>query len=324
MHRLPALAFGNAVALATPDSRVAAETWAAMVPSLCTLEVDRSSPFAAKVVARQVGELGLVTTAVSPSKIRIDDSQGWQLLIPFFGRGHTKFGQTTLPFEGGRSGMLLPNVRRTTENTAQMIVAARIDIAKLRAIAGVIVGDEAGRDLIGDRAHAIEMRRQRELFPAFQHLCSLIDATSGNPDYARILGIEDMMYRWTVHALGILPADSGKAPIEATDHSRLDVVCDLVRTAHERPVTLTEMEAISGLSARALQYGFKARFGCSPMEWQRRERMQHARRRLLLATPDETVTSVAYAMGFCSSAAFSTQYRRYFGETPSQTQRLRS
>jgi AraC-like DNA-binding protein len=127
---------------------------------------------------------------------------------------------------------------------------------------------------------------------------------------------------WTAQALGLLTPENQTGSGDVEQH-RLDAVCDLVGSAFERPFTLTEMEAISGLSARALQYGFKARFGCSPMEWQRRERIRLARNRLMFAAPGETITQIAYAMGFASSAAFAAQYRRYFGETPSQTFRLR-
>ena len=318
MRRLPDLPFGNAGARVTADSRSAAAAWATMVPSICTLDEDKSSPFAAKVAARGIGDLGVVTTALTAARIQVEDSHGWQLNVPFHGRGTTKVDQKALVLEGGLSGVLVPNIRRTTDSTAQMIVTAHLDIAKLRATAGRMLGDETVQGLIAERPHAIDMRRQREIFPAFQHLCGLIESTSGNPHYARVLGIEDAIYRWTVHALDLLPAD---APVVPAEHHRLDVICDLVRMGHERPLTLSEMEALSGLSARALQYGFKARFGCSPMEWQRRERMQLARSRLLQAAPGQTITDLAYAMGFSSSAAFAAQYRRYFGEAPSQTQR---
>lgn len=292
-----------------------------MVPSICTLDEDRAEPFSAKVAARRVGDLDVVTAALTSVKVRVEDSPGWQLIIPFHGRGTMNGGQTTLPFEGGRHGLLMPNLRRTTECTAQMIVTAHVSIDKLRDTASVMVGDDGRQSLIGDRPFGLDMRRQREIFPAFQHLCSLIETTSGNPNYVRILGIEDAIYRWVVHALGVLPHDADTPPHDARARQRLDVICDLVRTTHERPLTLTEMESLSGLSARALQYAFNARFGCSPMEWQRRERMHLARRRLLFPVPGETITDIAHAMGFSSSAAFAAQYRRYFGETPSSTRR---
>lgn len=292
-----------------------------MVPSICTLDADKAAPFAAKVAARQVGDLGVVAVALTTTRIQVEDSQGWLLNVPFYGHGTMKGDRATLVYEGGQRGVLMPNIRRLTDCTAQMMVTANIDIAKLRATAGVMLGADPGQCLIEERPHAVDMRRQREIFPAFQHLCGLIETTSGNPHYARILGIEDSLYRWAVHALAMLPQNVDAHGVAPSDHHRLDVICDLVRTSYERALTLTEMERLSGLSARALQYAFKARFGCSPMEWQRRERMQMARRRLQSQASGETITDIAYAMGFSSSSAFAAQYRRYFGATPSQAQR---
>jgi len=79
------------------------------------------------------------------------------------------------------------------------------------------------------------------------------------------------------------------------------------------------MEMASGLSARALQYAFKARFGCSPMAWQRRERMLKARQLLLANAHSQSITNLAYDMGFSSASAFSTLYKLHFDETPSET-----
>ncbi|MBX9662174.1 AraC family transcriptional regulator [Novosphingobium sp.] len=319
MYRLPALPFGNANAKVAPDARVAADTWATMVPAICTLDEDRHVPFAAKVAARRVGDLDVITAALTTAKVKVEETKGWQLIIPFHGYGTMRGDRTTLAFEGGCQGLLMPNLRRTTDCTSQMIVTANVTIAKLRETASAMMGDGSGQARIDDRPYALDMRRQREIFPAFQQLCSLIETTSGNPHYARILGIEDAMYRWTIHALALLPQDAESALKVSRDRHRIDVVCDLVRTSHDRPLTLTEMERLSGLSARALQYAFKARFGCSPMEWQRRERMQLARSRLMFPAAGDTITDIAYAMGFSSSAAFTSQYRRYFGETPSTT-----
>jgi len=86
-----------------------------------------------------------------------------------------------------------------------------------------------------------------------------------------------------------------------------------------RPLTLTEMENASALSARSLQYSFMRRFGCSPMQWQQRERMIRVRERLFLLPPDATITELAYEMGFSTLSALTTLYKWHFGETPIQT-----
>lgn len=170
---------------------------------------------------------------------------------------------------------------------------------------------------VDDRPRQFRLDRLEGMFQTFLLLCRMVDTTHGKEGLALTLGLNDMFYRWMA---GIMLAQKGPVPeARRTTASSLDLVCGLVRHSVERPLTLTEMELASGLSARALQYAFKARFNCSPMEWQRRERMLDARQRLLSMGDSETITQVAHAMGFSSSAAFATRYKQQFGETPSQT-----
>lgn len=321
MHRLPDLPFGNAKANVIASSEAAAEIAFAVLPTSTYTSVDKSGGFATKSFGRKIGHLGLAASASTPVHMAFGETQGWRLIIPFYGLAETKAEGRTVVLEGGRHGALAPNMQRTTEATTHSVVAAVIDFGRLCATADTLAGGDAEMYRMEERIHAIDLRRERELFPAFQQLCNMVEVTSGNAHLAQVLGIEDAFYRWTVHALALLPQESGP-PLESNQCNQLDVVCDLVRSAHERAFTLTEMEGLSGLSARALQYAFKARFGCSPMEWQRRERIQLARYRLVYAPPGQTITELAYAMGFASSAAFAAQYKRYFGETPSETIRF--
>lgn len=322
MARLPDLAFGNSDAKVSHGGGVAADAMARAMPCMRYLNGDRSPDFATKVVTRSIGDVGIMASAVSAVQMQLDESQGWHLIVPFFGTSRITSERSSMVLQPGMNAALLPNVRRFIDNSKRSVVVANLQIGRLQATADTLAGLETKSLAIDERPQELGLRRQRDMFPSFQHICGLIDATTANPRFAEMLGVDDLLYRWTAQALGLLSPGEQDTPGK-TEFQRLDVVCDLVRTAHDRPYTLTEMAAISGLSARALQYGFKSRFGCSPMDWQRRERIQMARKRLMFGMPGETITEIAYAMGFASSAAFSTQYKRHFGETPSQTIALR-
>jgi AraC-like DNA-binding protein len=70
-------------------------------------------------------------------------------------------------------------------------------------------------------------------------------------------------------------------------------------------------------SRRTLQYALRDAYGCSPMQWVRRRRLHRAMQRLKNPAPGDTVTSIGQALGFPSAAAFSGDFRRHFGCTPS-------
>lgn len=96
---------------------------------------------------------------------------------------------------------------------------------------------------------------------------------------------------------------------------------DFMHAALERDIGISEIAAAAGLSARALQRQCKTFLGKSPHEALRDIRFDAARRQLLLGKPDTRVMDVASRCGFPHCGRFSIEYRRRYGETPSQTLR---
>lgn len=84
------------------------------------------------------------------------------------------------------------------------------------------------------------------------------------------------------------------------------------------PVSLSEMEARSGYSRRALQRAFQQRFGCGPMQWLRRRRLELALEQLSRADAGDSVSSIAQRCGYLSLASFSRDFSRVYGRRPSE------
>lgn len=87
----------------------------------------------------------------------------------------------------------------------------------------------------------------------------------------------------------------------------------------DKPVSMAELQAVTGMSVRSIQAGFKARRGCSPMEFLRERRLIMAQQRLQKATLGTKVAEVAYSCGFGHLGRFSRDYHKRFGEKPSET-----
>lgn len=98
---------------------------------------------------------------------------------------------------------------------------------------------------------------------------------------------------------------------------------EFIETAPNRAITTARLAVHAGVSASALQRGFQVHVGCSPMEYLRDVRLRRARDALVAADPasDVTVTEVALEAGFMHLGRFSVEYRRRFGESPSETLR---
>jgi AraC-like DNA-binding protein len=85
------------------------------------------------------------------------------------------------------------------------------------------------------------------------------------------------------------------------------------------PVVLDDLAAAAGVRPRTLEAHFKLHLGTTPLGWVRRTRLARARQQLLDSKDDTNVTAIANANGFTELGRFAAQYRRQFGELPSQT-----
>ena len=86
------------------------------------------------------------------------------------------------------------------------------------------------------------------------------------------------------------------------------------------PLSLADIAAHAGVSARSLQNGFQNFRSTTPMAFLRALRLKRAHEILLLSDPKTvTVTEIALQCGFGHMGEFATAYKRAFNETPRQT-----
>ena len=118
-------------------------------------------------------------------------------------------------------------------------------------------------------------------------------------------------------------ADAGLAVREG-DGLRATRRADLVERARELMLehvtdnlTVDEIAATLGVSRRVLRYAFQDAMGVSPYRYFLTERL-HATRRML-KTGNVSVTEACIGHGFSTPSRFASQYRRLFGELPSET-----
>ena len=96
---------------------------------------------------------------------------------------------------------------------------------------------------------------------------------------------------------------------------------EAVRAEPARPFPIADLAAAAGSTPRTLQRQFRAFLGKTPGAAVRDLRFERARRDLLQGAPGATVTEVALRCGLSHLGRFAIEYRRRYGETPSQTLR---
>jgi transcriptional regulator GlxA family with amidase domain len=142
-----------------------------------------------------------------------------------------------------------------------------------------------------------------------------------------MLGLDDFILRSI--AMLLLPqivrvkADALLLPDQPSTLRR--VVRDLagwMQANLDRPIQLTELEQRCAYGRRALQQGFKAEFGCGPIQWLRLQRLERALEQFQNPAPGLTVGHVAQACGYSNLASFSRDFRERFGLTASEMLRM--
>ncbi len=89
-----------------------------------------------------------------------------------------------------------------------------------------------------------------------------------------------------------------------------------IREHYAEPMRVEDLARLAGLSVSAFHRHFRAVTTLSPLQFQKRIRLQEARS-LLLARPGD-VAGVGHLVGYDSPSQFTREYRRLFGAPPGQ------
>lgn len=324
MKPIPRLAFGNSVPL---DSESDLADRLAQHASDRSIKLpDAPRDFRGHMALRQLGDLHLGAFAHTPVTVEAGDAPGHAVMIPCFGSLTFTTRRSRFTARAGHSLALLSGMGNRVETTLDSHVVTSFDKERLL---------RAGRSMLGleEGAHLeinLDQSREASIRPAghamdgvFGNIFQIMDQLPAAN--LALLGLDELFYRSLAVVLSpqvalafVNPEADRRAP---PSRPEINAVCDYILGHLEQTITLTELELVSGLSARSLQLAFQKQFRCSPMQWLRRARLDWARRRLMSAGPGDSVTKIALDCGFTQMGQFSSAYRAQFGEAPSATRR---
>lgn len=89
---------------------------------------------------------------------------------------------------------------------------------------------------------------------------------------------------------------------------------DWIKHHFKEPLTIEALARYANMSTSSLHHKFKAVVMIGPLQYQKRLRLEEARRLLVSGSAD--ATSAAFAVGYESTSQFTREYRRLFGLPP--------
>ena len=157
-----------------------------------------------------------------------------------------------------------------------------------------------------------------ELLDVACRFVSLLDTPQDVPVLAPLVERE-LLYRLLTGPWGASARDIVRANSRVSQVSR---AVAWLREHYAREYQASVLADVAGISVSSLNRHFRAVTAMSPLAYQKRMRLQEARR--LLLTGKEDVSGVGYAVGYRSIPQFTREYRRLFGEPPGRdAERLR-
>ncbi len=282
--------------------------------------IGERAAFATQQSSLVINGLRISALAHTPIRTRVDSDE-FSFFMPVDGGPiQSQVNGESIRCEPAKAALLAPEGERIGIGGSRSIVVATLDKLRLVATARTMLGgDDVRLDL--QRPTVIPLSAGKMNFNLLlRSSCSALDACRMNGQAAAAMALDDVFYR-TLCAMLLherLFPEEARSPGASVDGG-LDLACQYIVAHLAERLSMTDLEQISGLSARALQYAFQRRFGCTPVTWIRNERLNAARERLLAAGEQATVTDVALAFGFSNLGNFSKYYSDKFGEYPSQT-----
>lgn len=133
--------------------------------------------------------------------------------------------------------------------------------------------------------------------------------------------LEHRLPAMMVHALAESVPSPPPSPIRDRQRA-LRTALDFIDAHRCDAISVRGLCRVTGASERTLQYAFRERFDVTPNAYLKAVRLQAVRRQLRRSIPGRnTIANYANELGFWHMGQFAADYRRHFGELPSETLR---
>ncbi|TDO11677.1 AraC-like DNA-binding protein [Mycobacterium sp. BK086] len=188
-------------------------------------------------------------------------------------------------------------------------------------VAGLVLQAPAGRWARGTAGHSAMSTADAdtELLDAVLRLLRLLEKPLDAPILAPMIERE-IIWRLLTGPQGKTVRQIGLADSNLSYVSR---AIGWIRENYAEPMRIDELAQVAGMSPSTFHRHFRAVTAMSPLQFQKRIRLQQARSMLVTAPAD--IAGIGHRVGYDSPSQFTREYRRLFGAPPGRdAERLRA
>ena len=281
--------------------------------------------FHARLYCAQFSELHFASTLLhEPATLQFSDGRGeFAVMVPFRGAFHARNGSRSVTPQTGQLTVFSPDeplsvtqgddCDRLTVYLSQHLIEEQLEL---------MLGEQAAEPLCFDPT-------PNPFRNGGRFLKSLIDETLKPLEGKSYVlpeeedGYERFREALVMHMLLSLRHNYSQALTRLVPGGSLpaDVkrVLEYIHAYPRRVTSLKGLVEVADVPGRTLIHHFQQFLGSSPVRYARDLRFRRAKAELERAGPSTTVAEIARQWGFTHLGRFSVDYRRRFGETPSET-----
>ena len=193
-------------------------------------------------------------------------------------------------------------------------ITLKLEPERLAELLREMPGTAHGERPVATKAVAVN-RLRSELMEALLRLLRLLDRPEHIPVLAP-LAEREVLYHLLLGPQGETLRQLARP---ASRLSQIGRAIDVIRRRYDQTLRVEELARVAAMSAPSFHRHFRAVTAMSPLQFQKRIRLQEARR--LLLSQDVDAARVGVGVGYESASQFSREYRRLFGEPPGRDTR---
>jgi len=272
----------------------------------------------------QMSKIGLCYAEYGNSGAEIGFPEGTfvRQLFNIAGRGQFHAAANSSPISQQMLSPVIPDGTRFSFQVGEpyRALVLRIERTALQRTITSLSGDDIAKQLVfqtdADNASELSASFKRELF----FFVSEFNGVGQTLSPVAVAELEQALVTKFLIGNRHNYSDLLLSPALLTANSQVKMVEEYIEAHWHEPLDIAALASLTNTSVRSLFRQFKKSRDYSPMEFLKLTRLRQARQ-MLLSGDNDSVLSVMLRCGFQNAGHFARDYRRAFGERPSETLR---
>ncbi len=209
------------------------------------------------------------------------------------------------------SSVELPLVSHVIEASPEVPYIGLTLELDVKEVSQIIVDGEVPDDRQRPMSRGIVVSRMNQpLLNAVERLVELLDTPQDIPMFLPLIRRE-IYYRLLMDPQGYRLRHIAMAESHSYQIAR---AIDWMKKNFDQPLRIQELATFAGMSSSSFHQHFRALTSISPLQFQKRIRLNEARRLMLVEKMD--AGNAGFRVGYESSTQFTREYKRMFGKPP--------